>query len=103
MVDCATKRLVGGIEANLVLLAEPDRVNVSYWVFQAWRGRGLASRALHLLAEYLKASTDVQHLVLRVSPENAQSLRVAETSGFTSVGTFDEPGGQFVHFSRSVR
>jgi RimJ/RimL family protein N-acetyltransferase len=101
--ECATQQLIGNIEANLAFFPEAGQVNVSYGVFRAWRGQGVASRALDLLAQYLAACTDARQLVLRVSPENASSLRVAQKSGFASLGSFDEHGAPTAYFQRSLR
>jgi RimJ/RimL family protein N-acetyltransferase len=58
---------------------------------------------VNLLAQYLTAYTDARQLVLRVSPENAPSLRVAQKSGFASLGRFDEHGAPTAYFQRSLR
>ena len=53
--DCSNDQLIGFVEANLELLGNPAEVNVSYGIFFPWRGRGLAWRAIDLVAEDLAA------------------------------------------------
>jgi RimJ/RimL family protein N-acetyltransferase len=97
--DCATSRLIGSIEANLAFpLLEPTQANVSYGVFPAWRGNGTALRALRLMGAYLKSVSGMRQMVLRISCENAASLRVAEKSGFQVLGVFEEPEGRMVRY-----
>ncbi len=100
--DCDTERLIGFVEANLARVTEPGAVNVSYGIFNDFRGRGLAGRAIRLIARYLKSETDCREIVLRIAPENAASLRVAEKSGFGLCGIFDEPEGRLIRYSRGV-
>ena len=95
-------RLIGFVEANLALLAEPGHVNISYGIFAPWRGRGLARRAIDLIEQYLRSSTDAQQLVLQIAPENVRSLAVAEKAGFTRVGVFHLPQGTLVRFTRNI-
>jgi len=98
--DCATNRLIGSIEANLALpLLEPTQANVSFGVFPAWRGNGIALRALHLMGAYLKTVNGVRQMVLRISCQNAASLRVGEKSGFQYLGIFAEPEGRMVRYA----
>jgi RimJ/RimL family protein N-acetyltransferase len=98
--DCATNRLIGSIEANLAFpLLEPRQANVSYGVFPAWRGNGTALRALRLMGAYLKSISGMRQMVLRISCENAASLRVAEKSGFQLLGIFEEPEGRMVRYA----
>ena len=86
--DCATNRLIGSIEANLAFpLLEPTQANVSYGVFPAWRGNGTALRALRLIGAYLKSVSGMRQMVLRISCENAASLRVAENLGSSFSGS----------------
>jgi RimJ/RimL family protein N-acetyltransferase len=87
--DCASKRLIGSIEANLAFpLLEPTQANVSYGVFPACRGNRTALRALRLMGAYLKSVSGMCQMVLRISCENTASLRVAEKSGFQLLGIF---------------
>jgi RimJ/RimL family protein N-acetyltransferase len=101
--DCATHRLIGFVEANLVRLVDPGQVNVSYGIFRQWRGQGLASRAIDLMDRYLGMAAEARQIVLRIAPDNAASLRVAEKAGFTFVGVFDEPEGRRVRYVRDIR
>ena len=102
--DNATNRLVGSIEANLAFpLLEPGQASVSYGVFPAWRGTGIALRALRLMGAYLKSVGGLRQMVLRISNENAASLRVAEKSGFQFLGNFQEPEGRIVRYAFDLR
>ena len=100
--DCTTGRLIGNIEANLARILEPDQVNVSYGIHREWRGRGLAQRALNLMREYLRTETGVRQIVLRISPENLASRRVAEKIGCAFLGVFDEVEGPMELYIKDV-
>jgi RimJ/RimL family protein N-acetyltransferase len=97
--DCGTLRLIGSVEANLAHHVEPGQVNVSYGIFLGWRGKGVALRALQLISAYLRASTDVREIVLRVAPENVASVRVAEKAAHRFLGVFDEPEGRIARYA----
>ena len=101
--DCASQQLIGSVEVNLALLVGPGAVNVSYGVFREWRGRGIAVRAINLMDEYLRAATDARQIVLRIAPENAASLRVAEKTSFSFAGVFDEPEGRRARYVRDLK
>ena len=95
--------MIGFVEVNLARLAGPGQVNVSYGVFQNWRGQGIALRAINLMEQYLQSATEAKQMVLRIVPENAASIRVAEKSGFTLLGVFDEPEGRLVRYVKDMR
>ena len=99
--ECATNRLIGFVEANLGMTAS-GQANISYGIFQPWRGQGLALRALDLMDRYLRTETQVQQMVIRISPANTASLRVAEKAGFTLCGVYDEPEGRLVRYVRDL-
>jgi len=101
--DCVTNRLLGFIEVNLARLVEPGQVNVSYGVFREWRRQGVALRAINLMDEYLRTATDTRQMVLRISPENTASLKLAEKAGFTFCGLFGEPEGQMMRYIRDIK
>ena len=99
---CSTNRLIGSIEVNLAYQSIPGQVNISYGVFLNWRGKGVAQRALELVGSYLKRSTELRQMVVRIAPENAASLRVVEKAGFQRLGIFDEPKGRMVRYARDL-
>jgi RimJ/RimL family protein N-acetyltransferase len=100
--DSATGQLIGSVEANLARLSIPGLVNVSYGVFRSWRRQGIALRALELMSQYLQAFTEIREIVLRISPANRASLRVAEKGGFVFAGAFDEPEGRLLRYVRKI-
>lgn len=87
--DYDSEQLIGSIEANLEFLGNPAEVNISYGIFAAWRGRGLAGRAVDLVSEYLRGATQARRVVLQIAPENHRSIRVAEKTGFTRLGVYE--------------
>ena len=56
---------------------------VNYWIDRAAWGRGIASRALHLLMDLVPA----RPLYARAASDNAGSLRVLQKAGFEIIGT----------------
>ena len=59
---------------------------VSYFLRASARGRGLATRAVRLVAGWAFDELEVARIELRVHPENLASLRVADRAGFTREG-----------------
>ena len=55
------------------------------------------------MEQYLQSATEAKQMVLRIVPENAASIRVAEKSGFTLLGVFDEPEGRLVRYVKDMR
>jgi RimJ/RimL family protein N-acetyltransferase len=64
-----------------------DNVQVGYWMKREARGRGAATRALRLLAEWAFAELDAGRVQLLTEPDNVASQRVAEKAGFTRDAT----------------
>jgi RimJ/RimL family protein N-acetyltransferase len=95
-------QLIGFAEANLELLGNPEEVNVSYGIFRPWRGRGLAGRAIDLIAEYLRSATDARAIILQISPENSSSIRVAEKAGLARVGVYETAEGPRIRYARKL-
>jgi RimJ/RimL family protein N-acetyltransferase len=100
--DCGNDQLIGFAEANLELLGNPAEVNVSYGIFPPWRGRGLAGRAVELVAEYLRSATEAKRIILQIEPENGRSIRVAEKAGFARVEMPEGAEGQRVRYMRKL-
>ncbi len=63
-----------------------ERVEFGYWVASAHRGRGIAPRALRLIARWVAENTGAKRLQLHADVENVASQRVAEKAGFTREG-----------------
>lgn len=104
IVDCATNRLIGSIEANLAFpLLDPTRAMCLMESFPARRGNGSALRALRLMGAYLKSVSGMRQVVLRISCETAASLSVAEKSGFQLLGIFEEPEGRMARYAFDLR
>lgn len=68
----------------------PDEVNIGYHVFPEHRGRGYATRAVHLMLEHLRSDTDCEVATLLVHPDNTASLEVAERNDFERVDDVEE-------------
>ena len=79
IVDANTDEILGVIG---FVLMDHARGHFGYWVGKAARGRGVATRALRLLARWAAEEHDLARLQLIVEPENLASIRVAERAGF---------------------
>jgi RimJ/RimL family protein N-acetyltransferase len=76
---------------------------VGYWIAREGRGRGVATRALRLLARWLVDALGIERVQLQADLRNEASLRVAEKAGFTREGVlrsarFIERRGERVDF-----
>ena len=81
--DAQTGELLGACGFG----AKPsERYEFGYWVVSAHRGRGIAPRALRLIARWVAENTGAGRLQLHADVENIASQRVAEKAGFTREG-----------------
>ncbi len=84
--------LDGGAPCGEVLLFGIDHglgeAELGYVLGAAYRGRGLATAALGLLAGYARDALGLGRLTLRIDPANAASVAVACRAGFAAT---DEP------------
>lgn len=62
------------------------RATVGYWLVPAARGRGAATRAVRLLADWAFAELGLDRLELTCGPDNVGSQQVAVRSGFRQEG-----------------
>jgi RimJ/RimL family protein N-acetyltransferase len=83
IVDRGSGELVGGIGARL---EGEGVVEVGYWIRSAARGRGIATKALVLLARWAFEELGAGRVHLTADPENRASQRVAEKAGFAREG-----------------
>jgi RimJ/RimL family protein N-acetyltransferase len=91
--------LAGGCEVRRV---DGGCAETSYWVFPAFRGRGLAARAVRLVTDWVGPGLGVERLRLSIAPDNEASLRVARAADFTPLGERDEDGSRMLLFERSI-
>jgi RimJ/RimL family protein N-acetyltransferase len=101
--DASTGALVGNCLANFVdpLLADGE-VNVAYAIFPAWRHRGIASRAVELLCEWLRSEPSARIAVLKIDSGNYGSLGVARRNGFLHDGSVVSSDATYERWVRSV-
>ena len=77
--------------------------NVAYGLYPAARGRGYASRAVSLIADFL-GSRGARRAVIRVDPDNRRSMQVPVRCGFGKSGTLQTAAGTtLVVFRKALR
>ena len=77
--------LVGGVELNQI--NRTHRIaNVTYWVRTSWAGRGAATAATRLAAEFGFRELGLQRVEILAAVGNDASARVAEKAGATKEG-----------------
>ena len=84
IVDRSSGELIGAIGARP---EDEGRVEIGYWMARDARGRGVATRALRLIAAWAVEELGAERLQLYTHPENLASQRVAEKAGFHREGT----------------
>ncbi len=95
IVDAATDLPLGGVR----LFLHGDAIEFGYWLAADARGRGLATRALQLVAATVVSRLRPSRLELRTGIGNGPSERVAERAGFERVGLeppIEYPAGRVV-------
>jgi RimJ/RimL family protein N-acetyltransferase len=79
--------VVGGVGVSFFQELDAGGAEVGYWVGEEARGRGVATVATRLAAEWaFEADPELARLQLRADAENVASNRVAEKAGFTREG-----------------
>ena len=72
------------------------RVEISYGLAHAERGRGIATIAIGMLLERAAESGEVKEVVAHIVPGNVASSRLAARLGFTPEGLLDDADGEQV-------
>ena len=85
IADPGSDALLGSVGLRIADWAQP-RGDIGYWVAPEARGRGVATRAVRLLAAWSLDTLHLGRLELVTHVENAASQRVAERAGFTREG-----------------
>ena len=108
-IDLAIAEVESGAVLGGVSLLRFDRENkraeIGLWVAAEARGRGVATRAVRLLARWGLESLDLARIEFLAEEANVASQRVAERAGFTREGVlrsyFDNKGTRpdYVMFS----
>ncbi|MEU1125114.1 GNAT family N-acetyltransferase [Streptomyces sp. NPDC005899] len=71
---------------EVMLRRSPEGTELGYAVGPAHRGRGLAARAVRVMAAYAFEQLDVGQVILEVEAENVASVAVATRAGFRLLG-----------------
>jgi len=79
----------GSPVGSLGIWLRDDEAELSYWVDADHRGNGYAAEALAGALEWLSGEQPGSDVMLEIHPQNAASIAVAETAGFTFDGTAD--------------
>ncbi len=81
--DASPEQILGTISLRLY---RHEIAEVGYDLLPEGRGRGIATRAVRLVARWAFQDLGVRRLELRTHPDNLASQRVAERAGFTREG-----------------
>lgn len=88
-IESSVGELVGMIEINVDFShfagLKPGDANVSYGLYPQYRGRGLATSALLGVRNFM-ISKGTRRAVIRIEPENVNSIRLAERCGYVHIG-----------------
>jgi RimJ/RimL family protein N-acetyltransferase len=87
IADAVTDEPVGVINLQF---RDDNLATVAYSVFPGSRGRGIAPRAVQLVAEWALGEVGLTQLRLEADEANAASVRVAEKSGFQRIDSRTE-------------
>ncbi len=85
VVDDASGDLLGGIGLAYIEW-EDQKAELGYWVAAPARGRGVATRAVRLLARWAFVDLGLFRLEIVADVENPASIAVARTCGFSEEG-----------------
>jgi RimJ/RimL family protein N-acetyltransferase len=78
-------RLLGSF-GLMELDREPGYGEIGYWVAAEARGRGVATRAVRMLADWAREELGLTKLEVLPHKDNLPSRRVAEKAGFMDTG-----------------
>lgn len=84
IADSATDEAVGYV--GLLLRPQPGVVGLGYWLIPAARGKGYATRAVHLLSTWALGAGGFARVEAWVEPANLSSARVLEHCGYQYEG-----------------
>jgi RimJ/RimL family protein N-acetyltransferase len=82
----ATEDTLLGSFSLMELDREPGCGEIGYWVAAEARGRGVATRAVRLLADWARSELGLTRIEILPHKDNLPSRRVAEKAGFHDTG-----------------
>ncbi|SBT39189.1 GNAT family N-acetyltransferase [Micromonospora auratinigra] len=85
IADAVTDEPLGMVNLQF---RDDEVATVAYGVFPQQRGRGIAPRAVRLLAGWARTGPAVRQVLLETDEDNTASIRVAEKSGFRRIGAY---------------
>jgi RimJ/RimL family protein N-acetyltransferase len=77
----------GQVVGSILSYEECGKLEISYWIGEAYWGQGIATEALRA---FLAQANQPRPLYARVAKDNTGSLRVLEKCGFTIAGHAEE-------------
>lgn len=96
--------LVGTIDIQLQQpYATENQANLAFGLYPAWRGQGVATRAVLLAMCFLRERTDVDEALIRVDPRNRAAAAVARRAGFALIGRATEESADLDWYAKPVR
>jgi len=108
IVKKQNNQLIGMVEANADPMVakvegwEVGAVNISYLIYPFARKQGYATRAVNLMCNFLKQK-GFQKAVIRIEPENINSLQVPIRNGFIENGSIPtKDGGKMLLFEKKL-
>lgn len=88
--ETKNNELIGMIEANVdyknIEGLKKGSANISYGLYPKARGKGYLGHALNLVLDFLKQK-NVKKTIMRIAPDNVNSLKVPERYGFKKAGS----------------
>jgi ribosomal-protein-serine acetyltransferase len=83
--DASGQKYIGQIAAKN-LDWEIPRAELSYYIDQAYEGKGIVKEALRLIIKFCFDHLHTQKLFIRTTPSNTRSGKLAESCGFRNEG-----------------
>ena len=90
VVDEGTREVVGSC-AFKTPPTEEGSVEIAYFTYPGFEGRGYATEMARKLIELASGSTAVRHIIAHTLPETSASTRVLKKVGMTCVGEVIDP------------
>ena len=89
-VDAVSRQVLG----TCGYPAAPDaqgEIEIAYFTFPAYEGRGIARRMARELVERASARPDVRRIIAHTLAQHSASTRILTGLGFSHAGTIDHP------------